>query len=238
MEPYVWFFDQWNKRTNGQFEAKIAWNNSLAPVAIAALWFFFRSPNSAGQSSPAMAMENGTFIKSPKSRELAKLDVMLLQPFVNDDYVLTGWGYKNKRLASEGILERKGKEIVKEIAPLAEESVICKSKPSVFYGTPLDSYLTLLKVDTLLVCGCTTSGCVRATVTDAFSRNLHVTVIEECIFDRFLASHKINLFDMHQKYADVVGVEEVKSLLRGLPDDLFPEAALPTERLGLGTLKP
>lgn len=99
---------------------------------------------------------------------------------------------------------RDGNEIVREIAPHAGDMVILKDKPSVFFGTPLMSYLNELQVDTLLVAGTTTSGCVRATVIDAFSYNFKVVVVEECVFDRGQASHKINLFDMQAKYADVV----------------------------------
>lgn len=99
-------------------------------------------------------------------------------------------------------------EIVREIASRDDEIVIHKETPSVFFGTPLMSYLTLHSVDTLVVCGTSTSGCVRASVVDAFSHGLKVAVVEECTFDRGEVSHKVNLFDMHQKYADVISLEE------------------------------
>jgi nicotinamidase-related amidase len=102
-----------------------------------------------------------------------------------------------------------GTKVVTELEPQSGEVVISKKKPSAFYGTPLISYLTANDVDTLIVTGCTTSGCVRATVIDAFSNNYKVVVPEECSFDRGIASHAINLFDMQQKYADVVPVKEV-----------------------------
>ncbi len=100
-----------------------------------------------------------------------------------------------------------GNAIVREIAPHEGDIVILKDKPSVFFGTPLMSYLHELQVDMLLVAGTTTSGCVRATVVDAFSYNFKVVVVEECVFDRGQASHKVNLFDMQAKYADVVPLE-------------------------------
>ena len=112
-------------------------------------------------------------------------------------------------------------EIVQEIAPQEGEVVIRKQKPSAFFGTTLMSYLTDLQVDTLLVAGTTTSGCVRATVIDAFSYNLRVSVVEECVFDRIQASHKINLFDMDLKYADVVSLQEAIVYLAGLPENLI-----------------
>ena len=101
--------------------------------------------------------------------------------------------------------------------------VIRKQKPSVFFGTTLMSYLTELHIDTLIVGGTTTSGCVRATVLDAFSFNFKVSVVEECTFDRGQVTHKINLFDMNAKYADVISLEEAEDYLAELPDNLFKE---------------
>ncbi|MFZ7942253.1 MULTISPECIES: isochorismatase family protein [Bacillaceae] len=130
----------------------------------------------------------------------------------------------NERVAIKGnifdhpaLLEgEKGTQVVEELKPQYGEIVISKKKPSAFFGTPLVSYLTAQQIDTVIVTGCTTSGCVRATVIDAFSNNYRVVVPEECAFDRGIASHAINLFDMQQKYADVVPVEEVISELEGL----------------------
>jgi maleamate amidohydrolase len=75
-------------------------------------------------------------------------------------------------------------------------------------------------VDTLLVAGTTTSGCVRATVVDAFSYNLKVVVVAECVFDRGQTSHKVNLFDMQAKYADVVPLEAALGYLEELSREL------------------
>ena len=72
-------------------------------------------------------------------------------------------------------------------------------------------------MDTLIVTGCTTSGCVRGTVVDAFSYNFKVVVPEECVYDRGAASHAVNLFDMGQKYADVIPVDEAIRRISGLP---------------------
>jgi nicotinamidase-related amidase len=79
--------------------------------------------------------------------------------------------------------------------------------------TPLINILTPLKVDTLLICGGATSGCVRASVVDAASYGFTVGVIEECTFDRGEVSHKVNLFDMNSKYASVVSSAEIKEYL-------------------------
>jgi isochorismate hydrolase len=99
--------------------------------------------------------------------------------------------------------------------------VIKKQKPSGFFGTNLASYLTLLGCDSVIVVGTTTSGCVRATVVDAFSLNYRVTLAEEGCFDRSEASHAVSLCDMHAKYADVVSTAEILSYIEQLPVDLL-----------------
>ena len=132
------------------------------------------------------------------------------------------WHGKNRR-AVEDFDQKwtKGNEIVAEIAPGEEDVILPKQKPSAFFGTPLASMLNEFHADTLLVTGCTTSGCVRASVIDAFSYNFKVSVVEECVFDRGQASHKINLFDMNAKYADVIPLVEALDYVRGLPDNLY-----------------
>lgn len=108
----------------------------------------------------------------------------------------------------------RGAQIVEEIKPTENDVVISKMKPSAFFGTSLVSYLNTFNVDSVIVVGCTTSGCVRATVIDAFSYNYDVVVPEECVFDRGITTHAINLFDMQQKYADVISTQEVIKQLR------------------------
>jgi nicotinamidase-related amidase len=102
------------------------------------------------------------------------------------------------------------------IAPLPGEPVIKKAKPSAFFGSPLASYLPPLGVDTIVVAGTTTSGCVRATVVDAFSLNYRVIVAVDAVFDRGELAHAANLFDMHAKYADVVAVSEIVDYIERL----------------------
>jgi nicotinamidase-related amidase len=104
--------------------------------------------------------------------------------------------------------QRRAPEIIDELAPIDGEVVLRKSAPSAFWGTPLMAELNRFDVDTLIVAGESTSGCVRASVIDAFSYNFRVAVIEEATFDRGEASHAINLFDMDQKYADVIPLED------------------------------
>jgi maleamate amidohydrolase len=122
------------------------------------------------------------------------------------------WAYKSTRNSEAPPPERPsidGTEIVHEIAPRSNELLIRKQKPSAFFGTALIPYLQLLKADGVIFMGTTTSGCVRASVIDAFSNNFHCVIVEDATFDRFEASHAINLFDLHAKYADVVTSDEV-----------------------------
>jgi len=79
------------------------------------------------------------------------------------------------------------------------------------------SFMNDLDVDTIIITGTTTSGCIRATAVDAFAYNFKTIIPEECCFDRFLSSHAINLFDLNTKYADVVPIDEVLNYLNNLP---------------------
>lgn len=119
---------------------------------------------------------------------------------------------------------RRKYDIVDEVAPVRGEVVIRKAAPSAFWGTPLPGLLTGLGIDTLVVTGETTSGCVRATVVDARSHRYKVLVPEPCVFDRTEASHAISLYDLDQKYADVVPLETALDYL-GRHGPAVPAAA-------------
>lgn len=140
-----------------------------------------------------------------------------------DNWDEGSWAWKNARTDEKTKTRSNadGYTIIDEIAPEPRDIVVHKQKPSAFAGTPFQSYLTLLGCDSILVTGTTTSGCVRATVIDAFSNNIRSIVAEDGCFDRSQASHAINLCDMHAKYADVVKSDEIIEYIRGLPDGLF-----------------
>ena len=126
--------------------------------------------------------------------------------------------YKNYRAADGvNVAGTRGTQIVETLTPRPEDHLISKRKPSAFFGTDLMSLLNGLDVDTVVLSGCTTSGCIRATAVDAFSYNFRVAVIEDCTFDRGEASHAMNLFDLNAKYADVVGATDVQEYFRALP---------------------
>ncbi|OES44718.1 isochorismatase family protein [Domibacillus iocasae] len=104
-------------------------------------------------------------------------------------------------------------EIHEAFRPEREDLIIRKERASCFFGTPLIAYLTQMGIDSLIICGESTSGCVRATAVDAYSYGFHPVIAEECTFDRSVISHKISLFDLHHKYADVMSMDEVKAHL-------------------------
>ncbi len=103
----------------------------------------------------------------------------------------------------------RGYEFPEQIAPRSGDLLLPKKHPSAFFGTPLASYLIGLGVDTLVVTGCTTSGCVRGTVVDAFSYNFKCVIPADAVYDRAATVHQVNLFDLAQKYADVLTTDEV-----------------------------
>ncbi len=146
-----------------------------------------------------------------------------------DKWDAGSWAWKSSRRKEEAFAAaplltsdgQDGNEIVAEIAPGPRDIVIRKQKPSGFAGTPLVSYLQLLGCDSVIVTGTTTSGCVRATVLDAFSLNYRVTVVEDGCFDRAQANHAINLCDMHAKYANVLPSGEVIEHLNGLSQGMY-----------------
>lgn len=99
--------------------------------------------------------------------------------------------------------------------PREQDVVVLKNKPSPFFGTPLESWLRYEGVDSLVVIGISTSGCVRAGVTDAFNHNFRVAVVEDCCGDRSPTAHRANLFDMDMKMADVRTLDDVLAELEG-----------------------
>ena len=179
-----------------------------------------RFRNSCGEMAWEAIPHLQTLIAAARAR---RLPIVYTHATPRPDIVRAGgWARKNSRaMAPTEISARMGNDIVAEIAPEDGDIVIKKDKPSAFFGTPLISYLIAMKCDSVIIGGVSTSGCVRASVIDAFSNNLAVAVVEECTFDRLDVSHKINLFDMHGKYADVVNLEETVRYLESLPADLY-----------------
>ena len=112
--------------------------------------------------------------------------------------------------------DRRACEIDERVKPLAGESVIYKEHASAFAGTPLIGHLVRDRIDTLLITGCSTSACVRATATDAKANHLKPIIIREAVQDRSEIAHEFTLCDIQARFADVVSLEQVLKYLQGL----------------------
>ena len=138
----------------------------------------------------------------------------ILYPHVAPKNLATDGGRLAEKIPSIMGIDAKGYEFVEEIAPISGDILLPKKHPSAFFGTPLVSHLIDLNVDTLVVTGCTTSGCIRSSVTDAFAYNFKVLVPDDAVYDRSPTSHAVNLWDMNAKYADVHTSSEIISLIK------------------------
>jgi nicotinamidase-related amidase len=130
----------------------------------------------------------------------------------NNGTVYAGKATKSKRA---GLPAPGYNDFPAAIQPREGEWVLPKTKASGFFQTPLASYLTRQQINTVVVCGVSTSGCVRATAVDSHSHGYTTFVVDDCCFDRSYFAHCANLFDLNAKYATVVSVDELKALMKG-----------------------
>lgn len=137
----------------------------------------------------------------------------LVAPDLSDVGYWKGWAHRTGHSQVEGT---PGAEIVPELAPLPGEHVVRKRRPSAFFGSDLDVFLRWGRIDTLIIAGSSMSGCVRATVLDAFSHDYRTMVVRECVVDRTLELIERNLFDVNAKYADAVSLDETLEYLAAL----------------------
>ncbi len=121
--------------------------------------------------------------------------------------------------------------IVPSLQPEPGELIIAKQNPSAFFGTNLAQWLVGCGVDNLIIAGCTTSGCVRATVVDGMSYDYRCYVVQECVGDRAIESHEASLFEMNQKYADVCSLEQAIKIV-DLIRDVYEERKATKRRMG------
>ncbi|MBU2107349.1 MAG: isochorismatase family protein [Alphaproteobacteria bacterium] len=143
----------------------------------------------------------------------ASLPVVFTRIVYADDGADTGiWCMKVPRLRD--LTEKAhASQIVDALAPRAGELVIRKTQASAFFGTHLAAHFIGQGIDSIVLAGCTTSGCIRASAIDAMSMNYRVTVASDCVGDRAIGPHEANLFDMGQKYADLLGGADIVSAL-------------------------
>lgn len=115
-------------------------------------------------------------------------------------------------------LGRRWVEIDPRLDPRPDETIVVKKGASAFFGTNLASILVSQGVDSVVLCGATTSGCIRATAVDLLQYGFPTLVPRECVGDRAQAPHEANLFDIQAKYADVVSLEDAIAFLESVPD--------------------
>ena len=154
----------------------------------------------------------------PKIKELLetcrKADIPVVYS-TGDAEFKTVFGNATKRTVVQKDFERLATNFPEMIQPREDEYVVRKARASAFFGTHLITYLMNRGIDSLLVTGTTTCGCVRATVLDGYSYGIPVFVVEECVFDRSRTSHLVNLYEMNSKYATVITLAEALSFIKG-----------------------
>jgi len=143
-------------------------------------------------------------------------DWPVLYPHVAPKNKSTDSGRLAQKVPAIMNIPEKGYEFPAEIAPREGDVLLPKKHPSAFFATPLASHLIDLQADTLVVTGCTTSGCVRGSVVDAFAYNFRSLVPWDAVYDRSATSHAVNLFDMASKYADVGSTDDILGMLKPL----------------------
>jgi len=140
----------------------------------------------------------------------------VLYPHVAPKNKATDSGRLAEKVPAIMDIPARGYQFPAEIAPREGDVLIPKKHPSAFFATPLASHLIDLGADTLVVTGCSTSGCVRGSVMDGFAYNFKCVVPHDAVYDRSATSHAVNLWDMASKYADVATTAEVVEMLRPL----------------------
>ncbi len=177
-----------------------------------------RFPNSCGEDAWRAIPHIGALCDAARARGVPVF-------YTVPTYRADGWDAGSWQFKQRGMTEafapndRRNIDVnavVAEIAPAPRDVIIEKLKPSGFHGTPLRALLQLLAVNSLIMAGTTTSGCVRATVIDAFSENYRIALAEEGCFDRSEASHAVNLMDMNAKYCDVRPTAELIAYLNSV----------------------
>ena len=165
-------------------------------------------PTSCGEAAWQAIPHIAGLIAAARSSE-----TLIIYPYVAPKKAIDGgrFGDINPLVTS---ISAKGYDFVEELAPQANDLLLPKRHASAFFGTALTSYLVDFGVDTVILAGCTTSGCIRATAVDAFSYNFNTIVAEECVYDRSRISHDVSLFDLDAKYADVLSNESIIAKFR------------------------
>jgi nicotinamidase-related amidase len=182
-------------------------------------------PGSCGMAAWESIPHIQTLLQGARDNGIPVIHVTGLDHAGIEDWIVRRQPENPPQLSPEAADRRHRRyEIIDEVAPIEGEAVLRKSSPSAFWGTPLAGHLNYLDADTIIVCGESTSGCVRSSVVDGCTNRYRMVVVEECVFDRHEACHAINLFDMNQKYADVLPLDEIVQYLHALRAERPAEA--------------
>lgn len=160
-------------------------------------------PHASGPAAWTAVPHIAAIVEAARSSDVP---LVFTRPRRRPGLATSRWSDKNRRQLD---VPDRAYDLVDELGVTPTDRVLTKETPSAFVGTPLLRWLVGAGVDSVVVCGGTTSGCVRATVVDAFSYDLRVVVAGDATFDRVQASHRVGLFDLDLKYADVVPSEQV-----------------------------
>lgn len=184
------------------------------------------NPSSCGLAAWEALPHIETVLEAARAAEIPIIHITGISEY---EQGVAGWndrihaGSKKRQLTPEQEERKRHQfDIVDELTPLPGEAMLRKSAPSAFWGTPLAAHLRHLGVDTLITVGESTSGCVRASVVEGATHAFRMMVVEEGVFDRHEATHALNLFDMHQKYADVVSLADVLEYLAAWKAEKVP----------------
>ncbi len=183
-------------------------------------------PSSCGPAGRAGLRKIGELLDAARARNWP----IVFTRFEVDDAADMG-AYARKRefrdVETWCVTGTKGAEIEPSLGPRPGDIVLVKKKPSAFFGTPLVSLLVDRGVDTVIVCGGSTSNCVRASVFDSCSYNFRTIVVSDAVIDRLAASHEMSLFDMDRQFADVMSLEALLAAVGRVPGSTRDRATGP-----------
>jgi nicotinamidase-related amidase len=202
----------WAKATREFYEARgitsrVGLGESPAVVVVDMTRPFTDPTHPVGSDQTAAVGEIATLLSAVREQSIPVFYTTMA--FAQDTRDAVTWGRKMPALSHLCIDDPASSEIDPRIEPGPDDFLLSKRAPSAFFGTDLIAQLVPRRIDTLIVAGCSTSGCVRATVVDALSYGYRVAVPAGCVADRAPGPHDANIFDMDSKYADVMPLTEI-----------------------------
>jgi len=188
------------------------WPSGLGSTSSTSKWA--SPPPASLPSRPASSLTLSTMAGAIMAPESAIPTFFTVEYYEEQDFRDAGiWALKQRGIVSL-VAGTPAVELDERLSRRHDEPIIVKKYASAFFGTDLIARLNARRVDTLLVTGCTTSGCVRATAVDTLQLGIRPVVVREAVGDRAEPAHRQSLFDLQQKYADVVSLEEALAYLQ------------------------